>query len=219
MTDALLCTIATADEAVAKIASGSTVLVAGWSTGGPPTLVEALARTSVQDLTLISTSLRYLRPLLDAGKARRVVSSFDVPYGSEPGAVGNLCFKDGVEYEICPQGLIAERLHAGASGVAAFYVEAGIDTWLARGREQRVFDGRPHLLETAIRGDVALIHANTADRLGNLIYRLSSKNFNPVMALAANHVICETERLVNPGDIEPDHVHTPAACVDCLVVL
>jgi 3-oxoadipate CoA-transferase alpha subunit len=124
-----------------------------------------------------------------------------------------------VELELVPQGIIAERLHAGAAGVPTFYVAAGSDMQLGEGREMRTFDGQVCLLERAIRGDFALIHAHTADRYGNLTYRLSSKNFNPVMAMAADHVLCEVEQIVEVGEIDPDRVDTPGLCVDALIPL
>lgn len=216
---ALLTPQMTAREAIASIPSGSTILIGGWSSGTPHSLIAALAESSVTDLTVVYTAVgKAIEPLILAGKVRKVISSFGSHAGSARVTAFDYLFRQGgIELELTPQGTLAERLHAAAAGVPAFYLGTGADTLLAAEKEAREFGGERYVLEYAIRGDYALVHAHTADLYGNLAYRLSSKNFNPVMALAADHVFAEVERLVEPGDLAPDRVDTPACCIEVLV--
>lgn len=211
----------TPGEAVARIPSGSVVLVGGFTTGRPEVLLAALARSEVTDLTIVHTAMPpSFNPLFGAGKVRKVISSFGSAAARRKLSVFEESYLRGeVEFELIPQGTLAERLHAGAAGVPAFYIGTGADTVLAVGKEQRTFGGETFVLEHAIRGAYALIHANTADAYGNLTYRLGTKNFNVVMALAADHVLCEAEHVVPIGGIEPDRVDTPGMCVDAVVPL
>ncbi|OMC39552.1 3-oxoadipate CoA-transferase [Mycolicibacterium fortuitum] len=204
-------------EAVAGIADGATVLIGGFGMAGmPTTLIDALIDQGATDLTVVSNNAGNgdtgLAALLAAGRVRKVVCSFPRQHDSY---VFNRLYRAGeIELELVPQGNLAERLRAAGAGIGAFFCPTAVGTPLAEGKESRVIDGREYLLEYPIHGDYALIRAHRADRLGNLVYRKTARNFGPVMATAAATTIVEVSDIVAIGDIDPEHVVTPAIYVD-----
>jgi 3-oxoacid CoA-transferase subunit A/3-oxoadipate CoA-transferase alpha subunit len=213
-------TRATIDDAVARIKTGDTILCGGFGlVGAALTLIEALVeRSDARDLTIVSNNIgepgRGLGLLLRQGRIRHGISSY---FTSNPEAVAAVNRGD-ITATLLPQGTFAEGIRAGGAGLGGFYTPVGAGTLLAKGKEQREIDGRLHVLEQPIRGDVALIYADRADALGNLWYRRTARNFNPVMATAATLTIAEVREIVPVGAIEPESVHTPHLYVDLLVV-
>jgi 3-oxoacid CoA-transferase A subunit len=195
------------------------VLVGGFGLAGAPlALIEALAETSsARDLTIVSNNIgepgRGLGLLLRQGRIRRGISSF---FTSNPEAV-EAVNAGTLEATLLPQGTFAEAIRAGGAGLGGFYTPVAAGTLLAEGKEQRLIDGVPHVLERPLRGDVALVYAARGDELGNLWYRRTARNFNPLMATAAELTIAEVGELVPVGTIEPECVHTPHLYVDLVV--
>lgn len=209
-----------ADAALAGVSDGATVLLGGFSgVGAPWSLIEALVRRGARDLTLVNTAcLQEMVPLLEAGLVRKAITSWPAYNSAGRFSLFEQQWRAGkVELELSPQGTLAERIRAGGAGIPAFYTPAGVGTPIAEGKPHATFDGRVHVLERAIRGDVALVHARRADHHGNLVYHGSARNFNAVMATAADLVIAEVEELVEPGMIDPEHVITPGVYVTRLV--
>ncbi|MFB6551895.1 3-oxoacid CoA-transferase subunit A [Streptomyces sp. NPDC056405] len=211
---------ATADEAVAGIEDGSTVLVGGFGLAGMPfDLIDALIRQGATDLTVVSNNAGNgdvgLAALLKAGRVRKVICSF--PRQSDSYVFDDLYRAGRVGLEVVPQGTLAERMRAAGAGIGAFYSPVGVGTPLAEGKETRELDGRVHVLEYPIKGDVALISAHRADTVGNLVYRKTARNFGPVMATAATTVVAQVTDLVPAGRIDPEAVVTPGIYVDRLV--
>ncbi|MFJ3248137.1 3-oxoacid CoA-transferase subunit A [Streptomyces sp. NPDC094154] len=211
---------ATADEAVAGIEDGSTVLVGGFGLAGMPfDLIDALIRQGAGDLTVVSNNAGNgdvgLAALLKAGRVRKVICSF--PRQSDSYVFDDLYRAGRVELEVVPQGTLAERMRAAGAGIGAFYSPVGVGTPLAEGRETREIGGRVHVLEYPIKGDVALISAHRADSVGNLVYRKTARNFGPVMATAAGTVVAQVTEIVPVGEIDPETVVTPGIYVDRLV--
>ncbi len=205
--------VASMADAMAGIKDGSTVLLAGFQAGMPEQLVHGLIEQGARELTLVCNaggrSDGVISDILATGQVRKLVCSF-VRADSTAGRR----FQDGtLELEIVPQGTLAERIRAGGSGVQAFFTPTGADTVLAEGRETRVINGRNCLLEYPIRGDVALIDAWQADRWGNLTHRESARNFNPIMAMAADLAIVQTRHVVELGELPPEHIHTAGVFV------
>ncbi|OYN98724.1 3-oxoacid CoA-transferase subunit A [Enemella evansiae] len=210
----------TADQAVAGIADGSTVLVGGFGLAGMPfDLIDALIRQGAQDLTIVSNNAGNgevgLAALLKAGRVAKVICSF--PRQSDSYVFDELYRSGRIELELVPQGNLAERMRAAGAGIGAFFSPVAVGTPLAEGKETREIDGREFVLEHPIRGDVALISADRADRLGNLVYRRTARNFGPVMATAAATTIAQVDQIVEPGDLDPEAVVTPSIFVDRLV--
>jgi 3-oxoadipate CoA-transferase alpha subunit len=211
---------ATAEEAVAGIPDGATILVGGFGMAGmPTTLIDALIDQGAGDLTIVSNNAGNgdtgLAALLAAGRVRKVICSF--PRQSDSYVFDGLYREGKVALEVVPQGNLAERMRAAGAGIGAFFCPTGVGTPLAEGKEQRTIDGRDYVLEYPIRGDVALIGAHTGDRAGNLVYRKTARNFGPVMATAAAMTIAEVSRVVDAGDIDPETVVTPGIFVDRIV--
>jgi 3-oxoacid CoA-transferase A subunit len=211
--------LVTAREAVARVRSGDTVLVGGFGlVGAPLALLDALVVTSTADrLTVVSNNIgepgRGLGLLLRQGRIRRGISSY---FTSNPEAV-EAVNRGELEATLLPQGTFAEAIRAGGAGLGGFFTPVGAGTLLAEGKEERTIGGVPHVLERPIRGNVALVYAAKGDELGNLWYRRSARNFNPLMATAADLVIAEVGELLPVGGIEPENVHTPHLYVDLLV--
>ncbi|HEY1135380.1 MAG TPA: 3-oxoacid CoA-transferase subunit A [Nocardioides sp.] len=203
--------------AVAGIADGSTVLVGGFGMAGMPvTLIDALIAQGASDLTIVSNNAGNgdtgLAALLAAGRVRKVVCSFPRQHDSY---VFDGLYREGrIELEVVPQGNLAERMRAAGAGIGAFFSPTGVGTLLTEGREEREIDGRRYVLEYPIKGDVALIGAEAADPMGNLVYRRTARNFGPVMATAATTTIVEVRRTVALGDLDPEAVVTPGIYVD-----
>ncbi|MFN8534538.1 MAG: 3-oxoacid CoA-transferase subunit A [Dehalococcoidia bacterium] len=215
--------VVSSDEAVAGIPAGATVLVGGFAGGGHPyELVRALARRGIGDLTIVTNNIAVhdnTEVVVAAGLVRRVIASFPVPASeSVNSAVERLAKAGRLEVESVPQGTLVERIRAGGAGLGGFYTPTGVGTLAAEGKEVRVIDGREYLFERPIRGDYALIRAFRADTLGNLVYRGSARNFNPVMATAADVVICQVEEVVPVGALDPAQIGTPGIYVSALVI-
>ncbi|WP_375478547.1 3-oxoacid CoA-transferase subunit A [uncultured Jatrophihabitans sp.] len=214
--------VADADEAVAGIADGATVLIGGFGTAGQPMeLIDALRRSGPRELTVVNNNAGNgdvgLAALLAAGQVRKIICSF--PRQSDSWVFDELYRSKKIELELVPQGNLAERMRAAGAGIGAFFSPTGVGTPLAEGREQRTIDGREYVLEHPIRGDVALIKAHRADRLGNLVYRKTARNFGPVMATAAATTVVQVAELVEPGELDPEAVVTPGIFVDRIVVI
>ena len=209
-----------ADEAVADISDGSTVLVGGFGLAGMPVdLLDALVRQGATGLTIVSNNAGNgevgLAALLKAGRVRKVICSFPRQHDS---FVFDELYRAGrIELELVPQGNLAERMRAAGAGIGAFYCATGVGTPLTEGKETRVIDGRTYVLEYPITGDVALISAHKSDELGNLVYRKTARNFGPVMATAATTVIAQVNHIVPVGSLDPEAVVTPGIYVDRVV--
>ena len=209
-----------ADEAVAGISDGATVLIGGFGVAGMPfDLIDALIRQGATDLTVVSNNAGNgdagLAALLAAGRVRKIICSF--PRQADSHVFDALYRAGRIELELVPQGNLAERMRAAGAGIGAFFCPTGVGTPLAEGKETRVIDGRTYVLEYPIRGDVALIKAETADRMGNLVYRKTARNFGPVMAMAASMTIAQVRRIVDPGVLDPEVIVTPGIFVNRIV--
>ncbi|MEK6710792.1 MAG: 3-oxoacid CoA-transferase subunit A [Nitrospinota bacterium] len=206
--------------AVADIPDGAVILLGGFGgVGVPENLLAAMADHPARGLTIVSNHAgfgeRGLAVLLRQGKVRKMICSF--AFHKSAFVFRELFMAGKIELEQIPQGTLAERLRAAGAGIPAFYTPTGAGTQAAEGKEARAFNGREALLEYALPGDFALIKAHTADQLGNLVYRGTAGNFNPVMAAAARVTIAEAERIAEPGEIPPEQVHTPCVYVDRVV--
>ena len=218
----------TCAEAVADIGDGATVMVGGFTGRGTPSaLLLALRERGPKNLTVVrnDASGGWKNPidvdiLIEAGMVKKVITCFAV-FGSpkKVSCLERACMEGRVEVELVPQGTLAERIRAGGAGIGAFYTPVGAGTDAAVGKESRVIDGREMLLEYALRADFALVKANRGDTLGNLAYRKSTRNFNPIMATAARTTIAEVEWLLDPGAIAPDEVMTPCVFVHRIVAV
>jgi 3-oxoacid CoA-transferase A subunit len=208
-----------AEEAVSHIRSGDTIMVGGFGlVGAPLTLIDALAEHSeATDLTVVSNNIgepgKGLGKLLRQGRIRRGISSF---FTSNPEAVA-AANAGKIEATLLPQGTFAEAIRAGGAGIGGFFTPVGAGTLLADGKEERDFDGVPHVLERPVRADVSLVYAAWADELGNLRYRHTARNFNPLMATAATITIAEAGEIVPIGELDPESITTPHLYVDHLV--
>jgi 3-oxoacid CoA-transferase A subunit len=211
--------LTSAEEAVAQVNSGDTVMVGGFGlVGAPLALIDALVEHSdATDLTIVSNNIgepgRGLGKLLRQGRIRRGISSY---FTSNPEAVAAVNAGE-IEATLLPQGTFAEAIRAGGAGIGGFLTPVGAGTLLAEGKEQRMVGGVPHVLEPPLRADVALVYAARADRLGNLWYRHTARNFNPLMATAARVTIAEAGEILDVGELDPESIHTPHLYVDVLV--
>ena len=206
------------DVAVASIFDGATVMLGGFGLCGvPENLIAALVRRGVRGLHTISNNMGIdgfgLGLLLEAGAIASHIGS----YVGENKLLESQVISGQLKVNLIPQGTLAERIRAGGAGIPAFYTPTGIGTVVAEGKEVRDFDGRSYLLERALTADFALIKAWKGDRLGNLLYRKTARNFNPMMATAGRVTIAEVEQLVDPGQLEPDAIMTPGIYVQHLV--
>jgi 3-oxoadipate CoA-transferase, alpha subunit len=212
----------TTAQAVAGIQDGSTVLVGGFGMAGMPVqLIDALIEQGASDLTVVSNNAGNgdtgLAALLAKGRVRKIVCSF--PRQSDSWVFDGLYRQGRIELEVVPQGTLAERMRAAGAGIGAFFSPTGVGTPLAEGKETRQIDGRPYVLEHPIKGDVALIGAHRADRMGNLVYRKTARNFGPVMATAATLVVAQVHEVVETGELDPEAVVTPSIYVDRVVAV
>jgi len=209
---------ASADEAIADIQDGATVMVGGFGLCGiPENLIRALVKKGVKNLTTISNNVGVdefgLGLMLYAGQIRAHKGS----YVGENKLLEEMVLRGKIDLELIPQGTFAERIRAGGAGIPAFYTPTGFGTVVAEGKETREFDGRPYVMEHALKSDFALIKAWKGDKWGNLVYRKTARNFNPMMATAAKITIAEVEHLVEPGEIDGDLVHTPGVYVKRII--
>lgn len=207
--------VESAAAAIRDLRDGMTVLMGGFGLCGiPENLIAAIREKGTKDLTIVSNNAGVddfgIGLLLQSRQVRKMVST----YVGENKLFEQLVLSGELQVELNPQGTLAERLRAGGAGIPAFYTPTGYGTMVAEGKETREFEGRHYVLERALRGDFAFIKAWKGDRWGNLVYRKTARNFNPVMATAADHVIAEVEQLVEAGELPPDHVHTPGIYVN-----
>jgi len=209
--------VGSADEAIAKLRDGMTILCGGFGLCGiPENLIAAVRRKGTKELTMVSNNAGVddfgIGLLLQNKQVKKMIST----YVGENKLFEQLVLSGELQVELNPQGTLAERLRAGGAGIPAFYTPTGFGTMVAEGKETREFDGRHYVLERALRGDFAFVKAWKGDHWGNLIYRKTARNFNPMMATAADYVIAEVEELLEPGELPPDHVHTPGIFVDAI---
>lgn len=213
---------ASAAAAVADVASGSTLMVSGFGSAGQPwELLEALLAQGADNLTVVSNNAGNgdagIAALLAAGRVRKVVCSF--PRQSDSYVFDALYRSGQVELELVPQGNLAERIRAAGAGIGAFYTPTGYGTQLAAGKESRIIDGRPYVLEFPLPADFAFVSAYRADSWGNLVYRKTARNFGPLMASAATTTVAQVDSVVGVGDLDPEAVITPGIYVDRLVAV
>jgi len=199
---------------------GMMILAGGFGLCGiPEALIEAIRKAGTKNLTIVSNNAGVdgagLGVLLESRQIRKMISS----YVGENKMFAQQYLAGELELEFNPQGTLAERIRAGGAGIPAFYTKTGVGTTIAEGKEGREFDGERYLMERGIVGDLAIVHAWKGDREGNLVYRKTARNFNPIMATAAKVTIAEVEHLVEPGTIDPDHIMTPGVYVQRIVHL
>ena len=209
--------IASADAAIEHLADGATILMGGFGLCGiPENLIAAVRRKGTRNLTIVSNNAGIddfgIGCLLQTRQVKKMVST----YVGENKLFEQLVLSGELQVELNPQGTLAERLRAGGAGIPAFYTPTGVGTMVAESKETREFEGRQYVLERAIRGDFAFIKAWKGDRWGNLVYRKTARNFNPMMATAADYVVAEVEALVDLGQHDPNEVHTPGIFVNAI---
>jgi 3-oxoacid CoA-transferase subunit A len=207
--------VADADEAVRDISDGATIMVGGFGLCGiPENLIRALVRKGVKNLTTISNNVGVdgfgMGLLLAAGQIRRHIGT----YVGENKLLEQMVLQGKVELDLVPQGTFSERIRAGGAGIPAFFTPTGVGTIVAENKETREFDGRMYVMEHALKADFALVKAWKGDKWGNLVYRKTARNFNPMMATAAKVTIAEVEHLVEVGELEADLIHTPSVYVN-----
>jgi 3-oxoacid CoA-transferase subunit A len=205
-------------EVLSCVESGDTLLVGGFGlVGAPLTLIDGLIEKDVRDLTIVSNNLgesgKGLGAVLNQNKIKKGIGS----YFTSNRDVGDKYQKGEIELQLLPQGTLAESIRAGGAGLGGYYTKTGVGTDLAKGKEEREIDGIKYIFEPAIRADVALIRAHKADKLGNLVYYKTARNFNPLMASAAKIVIVEVDEIVEVGELLPEEIVTPHLYVDFIV--
>jgi len=201
-----------------KVADGMTIMAGGFGLCGiPETLIQALRDSGAQNLTAISNNAGVddwgLGLLLQTKQIKKMVSS----YVGENKTFEEQYLSGELELEFNPQGTLAERIRAGGAGIPAFFTKTGVGTKIAEGKEERTFDGERYIMETGLGADIALVRAWKGDKEGNLVFRKTARNFNPMMATAGKFCVAEVEELVEVGDLDPDHIHTPGIYVDRII--
>jgi 3-oxoacid CoA-transferase subunit A len=209
--------VAGADAAIERVNDGATILMGGFGLCGiPENLIAAVHRAGLKNLTVASNNPGStdfgIGLLIESRQVHKMIAS----YVGENTLFAQQFLEGKIDVELNPQGTLAERIRAGGAGIPAFYTPTGYGTTIAEGKETREFGGRMYVLEKALRGDFAFIKAWKGDRWGNLVYRKTARNFNAVMATAADYVIAEVEQLVELGEIPPDQVHTPGIFVNAI---
>lgn len=208
-----------ADNAIKDvIKDGMTICAGGFGLCGiPENIIYAIRNSGVRDLTIVSNNCGIddfgLGILLANGQVKKMISS----YVGENKLFEQKYLDGTLELELNPQGTLAERIRAGGAGIPAFFTRTGVGTVVAEGKEEREFDGKKYIMERGIFADIAIIKGFKADKFGNVIYKETARNFNPIMAMAAKITICEVEEIVEIGDIDPDNVHTPGIYIDMLL--
>jgi 3-oxoacid CoA-transferase subunit A len=206
--------VASAEEAIQDVFDGASIMVGGFGLcGNPENLIRALAKKGVKNLTTISNNAGVdglgVGLLLANGQIRKHIGT----YVGENKLLEKMVLDGTVQLDLVPQGTFSERIRAGGAGIPAFFTPTGVGTMVAEGKEGREFDGRTYIMEHALKADFAFVKAWKGDKWGNLIYRKTARNFNPMMATAATITIAEVEHLVEPGELDPDMVHTPSVFV------
>lgn len=210
--------IKTIQEAVKSIKNGDTILCGGFGlVGSPLSLIEELTKVDIKELTIVSNNLgeegKGLGKLLNQKKIKKGIGS----YFTSNRDVGAAYQAGELEIELVPQGTLSERMRCAGAGIPAFYTSTAQGTELAQGKEEREFDGKKYIMERALHGDVALVRAYKADKLGNLVYYKTARNFNPLMATAAKYVIAEVDEIVEVGELDPEEIVTQHLFVDVIV--
>ncbi len=213
-------TIGSATEAVADIPDGATVMIGGFGTAGMPSeLIDALIEQGARDLTIVNNNAGNgdmgLALLIRHKRVRKIICSF--PRQTDSWNFDTLYRANEIELELVPQGNLAERIRAAGAGIGAFFTPTGYGTLLAKGKETRMIDGRPYVLEFPIHADFALVKAYKGDRWGNLVYRKTARNFGPIMASAAKHTVAQVREIVDLGDLDPEAIVTPGIFVQRVV--
>jgi 3-oxoacid CoA-transferase subunit A len=206
--------VANADDAIRDIPEGATIMIGGFGLCGiPENLIQALVRRGTKNLTTISNNVGVdgygMGLLLAAGQIRRHIGS----YVGENRLLEQMVLEKKIDLELAPQGTFSERIRAGGAGIPAFFTPTGVGTLVAENKETRDFDGRAYVMEHALKADFAFVKAWKGDKWGNLVYRKTARNFNPMMATAAKVTIAEVENLVDVGELAPDLIHTPSIYV------
>jgi 3-oxoacid CoA-transferase subunit A len=206
--------VANADEAVSDVFDGATIMVGGFGLCGiPENLIRALVKKGVKNLTTISNNVGVdgfgMGLLLSAGQIRRHIGT----YVGENKLLEQMVLQGKIELDLVPQGTFSERIRAAGAGIPAFFTPTGVGTMVSKDKESREFDGRMYVMEHALKADFAFVKAWKGDTWGNLVYRKTARNFNPMMATAAKVTIAEVEHLVEVGELDPDIVHTPSIFV------
>jgi len=210
--------VASYQEAMAGLEDGMTVIAGGFGLCGiPENLINEIKRKGTQSLTVVSNNCGVddfgLGILLSDRQIRKIIAS----YVGENAEFERQMMSDELEVELTPQGTLAEKMRAGGAGIPAFYTATGYGTPVGEGKEVRTFSGRNYILEESIRGDFAIVKAWKADTYGNLVYRKTARNFNPMAATAGKITVVEVEEIVQPGELDPDQIHTPGIYVDRLI--
>lgn len=206
--------------AVSAIEDGATIMIGGFGgSGAPIELIHALIDKGTKNLTVINNNSGNghvgIAAMIEQGMVAKIICSF--PRSSDPKVFTDLYLAGKIELELVPQGTLAERIRAGGAGIPAFYTPTGVGTDLAQGKPTAEFDGKTYVRERWLKADFALIKAQCADTMGNLTYKMTARNFNPLMAMAARHTIVQASRIVPPGEIDPEHVITPGIFIDHVV--
>ena len=206
------------ETALACVENGHTLMVGGFGLiGAPLTLIDGLTKKDVNNLTIISNNLgeigKGLGALLRQGKIKKAIGS----YFTSNREVGDYYQRGEIELQLLPQGTLSESMRAGGAGLGGYYTKTGVGTELAKGKEEREINGVKYIFEPAIRANVALIRAWKADTLGNIVYYKTARNFNPIMATAADIVIAEVDEIVEPGELSPEEIVTPHLFVDGII--
>jgi 3-oxoacid CoA-transferase subunit A len=206
--------VGSADEAVRDVFDGATIMVGGFGLCGiPENLIRALVKKNAKNLTTISNNVGVdgfgMGLLLSNGQIRKHIGT----YVGENKLLEQMVLNGQIELQLIPQGTFSERMRAAGAGIPAFYTPTGVGTVIAENKETREFEGRLYLMEHALKADFSFVKAWKGDTWGNLVYRKTARNFNPMMATAAKVTIAEVEHLVNPGELDPDMVHTPSIFV------
>lgn len=214
-------------DAVSCVQDGDSVMIGGFGGAGAPielihALIDRFRQTgSPKDLTVINNNAGNgkigIAAMIDKGMIRKMICSF--PRSSDPRAFNDKYLAGDIALELVPQGTLAERIRAGGAGIPAFFTPTGYGTELAVGKQIQEFEGRPYVMERALKADVALIKAQQGDALGNLTYRMAARNFAPLMCTAATHTVVQVTELVDVGAIDPEHIVTPGLFVDALVIV
>src|SRR6185369_3954971 len=212
--------VASAEAALADIPDGATVMIGGFGNAGMPVqLIDALIAQGAKELTIVNNNAGNadtgLAALIGAKRVRKILCSF--PRQADSWHFDKLYRAGAIELELVPQGTLAERIRAAGAGIGGFFTPTGYGTVVAEGKETRIINGKPYVLESPLDADFAFVRAWKGDRDGNLVYRKTARSFNPIMATAGRVTIAEVEQLVEPGEIDPDHVVTPGIFVQHVV--
>lgn len=210
--------VASYDEALAGLSDGMTVMVGGFGLCGiPEGLIQKVKDMGVRELTCISNNAGVDGFALGKWLEGRQIKTMIGSYVGENALFEKLFLSGEMEVILTPQGTLAEKIRAGGAGIPAFYTATGYGTEVAKGKDSREFNGRNYVLEESLTADYALVKAWKADTMGNLVYRMTAQNFNPMMATAGRITVAEVEEIVEPGDLDPEHIHTPGIFVQRLI--